>query len=152
MTIQILSLRKKDLDKIIEIENESFVNSWTINDYINEMTHNPFAYYLKLIDKDSQEIMRFVGFYIMFEHAEISKIAIAKKYRGYKLSKLLLTDVIKRISLANCENITLEVRVSNIVAINLYQKLGFEIINTRKKYYPDGEDAYLMNKNLREED
>ena len=34
MTIQILSLRKKDLDKIIEIENESFVNSWTINDYI----------------------------------------------------------------------------------------------------------------------
>ena len=93
MTIQILSLRKKDLDKIIEIENESFVNSWTINDYINEMTHNPFAYYLKLIDKDSQEIMGFVGFYIMFEHAEISKIAIAKKYRGYKLSKLLLTDV-----------------------------------------------------------
>ena len=41
--------------------------------------------------------------------------------------------------------VTLEVRKSNLVAINLYQKLGFEIVGTRKKYYSDNrEDALIM--------
>ena len=44
----------------------------------------------------------------------------------------------------NCTLITLEVASKNIAAINLYEKFGFEIVNVRKNYYPDGDDAYLM--------
>ena len=58
----------------------------------------------------------------------------------------------KIISVANeskCENITLEVRVSNVAAISLYKKYGFIIANIRKSYYSDNhEDAYLMIKPL----
>ncbi len=40
----------------------------------------------------------------------------------------------------------LEVRVSNETAKNIYQKYGFQVISTRKAYYPDGEDAYVMRR------
>ena len=148
MTIQILELLNKDIDAILPLENELYHKPWQKKDYEYELNDNPFAYYLKLIDKDSNEIMGFIGFWIKFEQAEITKVSIAKKYQGYKLSKLLMADAENRIRIAECENITLEVRVSNIVAINLYKSCGFNIVATRKKYYENGEDAYLMLKEL----
>ena len=148
MTLQILELLNEDIDAILPLENELYHKPWQKKDYEYELNDNPFAYYLKLINKDNQEIMGFIGFWIKFEQAEITKVSIAKKYQGYKLSKLLMADAEQRIRLAECENITLEVRVSNVVAINLYKSCGFNIVATRKKYYENGEDAYLMLKEL----
>ena len=148
MTLQILELLNEDIDAILPLENELYHKPWQKKDYEYELNENPFAYYLKLVNKDNQEIMGFIGFWIKFEQAEITKVSIAKKYQGYKLSKLLMADAEQRIRLAECENITLEVRVSNVVAINLYKSCGFNIVATRKKYYENGEDAYLMLKEL----
>lgn len=152
MTLQVIPLDKNNINSILPIENESFVIPWSYDNYLAELTSNPYAYYFMLVSKETKEVLGFMGFYIMFEQAQISKIAIAKKYRGLKLSKLLMLEAIKRITLASCENITLEVRVSNVIAINLYQSMGFKTINVRKKYYQDGEDAYLMIKYLKEKD
>ncbi len=44
----------------------------------------------------------------------------------------------------NASEVYLEVRVSNEPAISLYRKLGFTVVNIVKKYYHDGEDAYIM--------
>lgn len=46
------------------------------------------------------------------------------------------------------QNVNLEVRVSNVKAIALYQKFGFKNVAVRKRYYSNGEDAYLMIKEL----
>lgn len=146
MTIQILELLNEDIDAILPLENELYHKPWQKKDYEYELNDNPFAYYLKMIDKDSNEIMGYIGFWVKFEQAEITKVSIAKKYQGYKLSKLLMADAERRIMLAECENITLEVRVSNKVAINLYKSCGFNVVATRKRYYENGEDAYLMLK------
>ena len=148
MTLQILELTNEDIDLILPLENELYHKPWQKKDYIYELNDNPFAFYLKLIEKDSKEIMGYIGFWIKFEQAEITKVSIAKKYQGYKLSKLLMADAEKRIILAGCENITLEVRVSNSVAINLYKSFGYKVVATRKRYYENGEDAYLMLKEL----
>ena len=78
----------------------------------------------------------------------ITKVSISKKYQGYKLSKLLMADAERRMKLAGCESSTLEVRVSNSVAINLYKSFGYKILTTRKNYYENNEDAYLMYKEL----
>ena len=48
------------------------------------------------------------------------------------------------------ENVILEVNINNKPALNLYQKLGFNIINIRKGYY-NGEDAYIMEKKVQNE-
>ena len=148
MTIQILELLNEDIDNILPLENALYHKPWLKKDYEYELNENPFAHYLKMIDGDSKEIIGYIGFWVKFEQAEITKVSIAKKYQGFKLSKLLMADAEKRMVLAGCENSTLEVRVSNEVAINLYKSFGYEILTIRKNYYENGEDAYLMYKEL----
>ena len=138
MTIQILEVKNEDIKDILVIENELYHKPWKEKDYLYE------------IIKETNELVGFIGFWIKFEQAEITKVSITKKYQGHKLSKLLMQDAEKRIVLAGCNNITLEVRVSNERAINLYKSCGFRIVTTRKKYYENGEDAYLMLKDLYE--
>ena len=75
------------------------------------------------------------------------ELGIGKGKKLYdKREDIAKKDAERRIRLAECVNITLEVRVSNTVAINLYKSCGFEIAATRKRYYENGEDAYLMLK------
>ena len=148
MTIQILELLVEDIDNILPLENTLYHKPWQKKDYEYELNDNPFAHYLKMVDGDSKEIMGYIGFWVKFEQAEITKVSISKKYQGYKLSKLLMADAERRMKLAGCESSTLEVRVSNEVAINLYKSCGFNVVATRKRYYENGEDAYLMLKEL----
>ena len=61
----------------------------------------------------------------------------------------MMNYIVEQAELNGCENVSLEVRVSNDKAIKLYEKNGFININTRKNYYDDNhEDAYLMVKPL----
>lgn len=146
MTIQILEMLNEDIDNILEIENELYKKPFLKKDYQYELNDNPYAHYLKMVIKETNEIVGFIGFWITFEQAQITKVSIRKKYQGLKLSKLLMADAEKRMILAGCENVTLEVRISNERAINLYKSFGYEIATIRKRYYENGEDAYLMLK------
>ena len=91
-------------------------------------------------------IIGFIAFSVIYERAEIDYFAIEEKYRGKGYSKELFDYMIFNIK--NCENISLEVRKSNERAIGFYLKNGFKKAAVRSNYY-DGEDAYLMIKELR---
>ena len=86
-----------------------------------------------------------VGFIIDMKHKdEISllNIAIHKCLQGVGHGFSMLKKYIK--SLPGKYSIYLEVNKNNIKALNMYAKLNFEIISTRKSYYPDGGDAINM--------
>ena len=73
------------------------------------------------------------------------------QYQGQGYGKLLLTELISRLTANRAESLFLEVRVSNTRAIALYRSAGFQEISRRKGYYPtrDGrEDAIVMQKLL----
>ena len=97
---------------------------------------------------ENKQIIGYFGFWITFDIAQITKVSIAKDFQGRKLSYLLLQGLEKRIRLAQCVNLSLEVRVSNQIAIHVYEKCGFKIESIRKNYYDNHEDAYLMIKEL----
>ena len=69
----------------------------------------------------------------MFDNIDITKVSIRKELQGKGLSKILMEDMLKRISNSDINTITLEVRVSNASAIGLYEKFGFKKISVRKK-------------------
>jgi ribosomal protein S18 acetylase RimI-like enzyme len=48
----------------------------------------------------------------------------------------------------NVKNLELEVRIDNITAVKFYEKNGFKIREKVEKFYPNGEDAYIMDKSL----
>ena len=73
-------------------------------------------------------------------------VTVSKEYQGKGLGDILIEDLINRVKSVKCAYVSLEVRVSNTKAFNLYKKYGFKQVAVRKKYYNDGEDAYAMVK------
>ncbi|RLG01132.1 MAG: ribosomal-protein-alanine N-acetyltransferase [Thaumarchaeota archaeon] len=79
----------------------------------------------------------------------VISIAVLPEYRNRGIASSLLSkaiDILK--NEYRCEEVFLEVRVSNNPAISLYEKLGFSKVSTSRRYYLDGEDAYIMARRL----
>jgi ribosomal-protein-alanine N-acetyltransferase len=74
----------------------------------------------------------------------VVSVAVLEEHRGKSLGKALMFEGINGVMYRKADEIYLEVRVSNTSAINMYQKLSFEIKSRLRSYYRDGEDAYLM--------
>jgi ribosomal-protein-alanine N-acetyltransferase len=90
-------------------------------------------------------ITGFAGFWIMSGEAHIISIAVRTAYRGRGIGELILVKLIDLAQSLNAEVVTLEARVSNHVAQNLYVKYGFKNVGTRVGYYTDNrEDAVIM--------
>lgn len=135
-----------DLPMILNIEKLSFASPWTEAHFQYELQENPYAYVL--VAKAEGHLVGYIDFWITFQQAQINNLAVAPTLRQHGIGKMILLDAMDRIKKANCESITLEVRVSNHIAQQLYRKQGFQILLTKPKYYADGEDAYLMEKRL----
>lgn len=90
-------------------------------------------------------IAGFVGIWNMVDEAHIVSIGVRTEYRGLGLGELLLLSAIEQAIGHELRHVTLEVRVSNHVAQNLYRKYGFTERGLRKGYYTDNrEDALIM--------
>ena len=90
-------------------------------------------------------IVGFVGLWYMVDEAHIVSIGVRSEYRGLGLGELLLISAIEQAIEMESRVVTLEVRVSNYVAQNLYKKYKFTERGTRKGYYSDNrEDALIM--------
>jgi len=100
-----------------------------------ELANHPFKKYL-VIDK-----IGFISFSKMYEKMEIEYIYIGENYRGKGYAKGLIGAVLKYPH----KSITLEVKKSNIMAINLYKTMGFKELAIRKNYYQN-EDGILMGR------
>ena len=87
------------------------------------------------------------GFRII-KRGHVVSIAVLPEHRKQGIGKNLMLNAEKALKDYGAKEIILEVRVSNIPAINLYEKLEYEKVKVLKGYYSDGEDAYLMVKKL----
>ena len=90
-------------------------------------------------------IAGFVGLWYITDEAHIVAIGVRSEYRGLGLGEALMIAAIEQAIQRGARVVTLEVRVSNHVAQNLYKKYGFTERGTRKGYYSDNrEDALIM--------
>lgn len=134
---------EEDLPLIYNLSKNSFTNSWSLDSYKNDFK-NVFSKYISLIYNG--ELIGFLTSIIIVEEVTITNIAINENFRGNGLSKYLLKYLIDLY--VNYE-FFLEVRQSNIVAINLYKSFGFEEIYIRENYYTNPkENAIIMKKIL----
>lgn len=143
--MKIRSLKEEDIEFVYEIEKECFPKGgWTKEQFLYELNENPFANVCVI--EDDNHIVGYVDWWITYEQAQLANIAVKVDHRKLGIGQTLLQYVIDDAIMHECENISLEVRVSNQQAIQLYEKNGFINVNIRKSYYDDGENAYLMVK------
>jgi [ribosomal protein S18]-alanine N-acetyltransferase len=166
---QVEPMRWEDVPQVMAIERKSFTLPWSDYTYRHEILDNRNAHYFvaRRLDNGAVSqpasrwerflkrglfkrevkapIVGYGGFWIVIDEAHISTIASDEKWRGHGIGELMLLAMIERSIELGAHEVTLEVRVSNTVAQNLYRKYGFEEVGRRPGYYRDNnEDADLM--------
>jgi len=159
-------MRLRDIKEVMEIERVSFSSPWSARAYRYELLENDLSHYFVVRPRQmarpgsgllarawhslgvgpSSAILGYGGFWMMVDEAHISTIAVQPNWRRRGIGELLLVAMLDRAMELGAEIATLEVRVSNIIAQNLYRKYGFEQVGLRRKYYRDrDEDALIMS-------
>lgn len=133
-----------DLDAILEIENQCFdSDQFSKAQFVYLITNSKGVFYL------IKAAGRAVAYLSLLTHARnrylrVYSIAVHPEGRGKKLAWFLLDKAIGYARLHQLKAITLEVKVSNVPAISLYEKIGFVKVSVKRNYYHDGSDAYYM--------
>ncbi len=137
--------REEDIPTIAELEKVCFTDAWSEQTFLSAF-HSP--YFVGVVLEEKGEIVAYACASAVFEDSEIGVVAVAKEWRRQGLGKRLIAELCSRSKMRGAENMFLEVRVSNANALALYRNVGFEKFGVRKRYYPDGEDAFVMRKSL----
>lgn len=133
----------EDLDQVMSLELACFSVSWTEEAFYKELTENTLAHYLVL--EEAGEILGYCGVWYIMDEGHITNVAIHPNHRRRGLGKALVEAMIGEAKAHAIGHLTLEVRVSNLGAIALYKRMGFDEAGIRPKYYTDNhEDALIM--------
>ncbi|MEK4520653.1 ribosomal protein S18-alanine N-acetyltransferase [Psychrobacillus sp. FSL W7-1457] len=143
-TITYRKMTLEDIDQVLLIEEEAFAHPWTREAFEHEMTTNLYSYYL-VAETEEKDIVGYCGMWIVMDESHITNVAVAERMRGHRIGEGLMREAIRIVKSQKGVLMTLEVRVSNTIAKNLYYKLGFQDGGIRKNYYTDTqEDALVM--------
>lgn len=157
------SMLESDLDSVLEIEQASFLQPWSRQAVLHELT-TPYARsYIVLSSPDRapgstdfpglRKVDGYAFFRIIADELHLLKIAVRPEMRRQEIAFHLLEKCFNQESNGWLQHALLEVRRSNIAAITLYEKLGFDLIAIRPEYYPlhwgKREDALILRKKLK---
>ncbi|MGN1343431.1 MAG: ribosomal protein S18-alanine N-acetyltransferase [Traorella sp.] len=142
----IRKMELNDLDQVMEIEKEAFHEHWKRKEFEYEINENEFSN--MVVFEENNQVLGILGYYILFDDAQITTIAVRKSAQGKHIGTQLMEYLIHDCNQKHCSVISLEVRISNDSAIHLYKKFEFIEMNIRKGYYENGEDALFMMKAL----
>lgn len=141
--IYISEMSLADLEEVLEVEHTSFLSPWSKRAFFSELTENLYADYV--VARIDDQVVGYAGMWLILDEAHITNIAVHKDYRGQGIGERLLQEIFVRARARGARRMTLEVRVSNMVARHLYEKMGFVPRGVRKGYYADTkEDAIIM--------
>ena len=158
-------MRESDIPAVVGIERRSFPSPWPESAYRYELRFGVDSLFFVLRHRDQEQqqaapswrerlkgalrrteqpLLGYTGLRFRSDDAHISTIAVHPDWRGRGLGELLLLTAIDHAIKYGAQQVTLEVRTSNLVAQHLYTKVGFVGTGMRYAYYRDGEDAWLM--------
>lgn len=141
--VRVDEMRLADLDQVLEIERGSYLTPWSRRAFISELTENAYALYL--VGRRGQRIVGYIGMWQVIDEGHITNVAVHPAERGKGYGRALMEAAMGASVERGSVRLTLEVRVSNLVAQGLYRSLGFRQVGLRRGYYTDnGEDAYVM--------
>jgi len=131
----------------MEIEKVSFPNRKPFSeDYFRKLYQKyPEEF---IVAKDKGKILGYAVGEAQKDCGKIISIAVYPAWRKKGIGKELANFLIEYFKKKNLKKISLQVRKNNLAAISFYKNLGFQILKTIKNYYQNGDDAYLMKRNL----
>ncbi len=140
--VKIRKMQPEDAEKVALLEAASFSMPWSVKDFVH-VAEDPDSLYL--VAEVQDEIIGCCGVTNISGDGDINNVMVAEAYRGQKIASRMMKELLLQGSMLGIENFTLEVRVSNVPAIRVYEKLGFKSEGIRPRFYEKPvEDAMIM--------
>lgn len=152
--VKIRPMTMDDIASVAAMEAEIFSDAWSENLYRETLESGRYdCWVLEIAESDCADSLKepeLAGYFcgqIIFDEAEVHRIAVDPKQRGLGYGQALLEDFLYRVQEMGVVTVLLEVRAGNVPAIGLYEKHGFVSIGVRKGYYQNPkEDAQILQK------
>ena len=132
------------VEQIAALEKACFSDPWSVNSIRSELNN---SLSLWIVAVDGETVAGYVGSQSVLGWSDMMNLAVADQYRRCGIGEMLVKELIQQLQLRRNTCLTLEVRVSNVPAIALYEKLGFVCVGKRPNYYHNPkEDALILRK------
>lgn len=146
----------KYLDRVMYVNRVCLPENYTTCFFIDLYDRFPATF---IVAEENGEVIGYVmcriesglpdfGLFGIAKKGHVISIAVLPEHRRKGVAQALMKEAMHGMELYKARDCYLEVRASNTSAVNLYKKLGFEILRTVHGYYADGEDAYIMSRKL----
>ena len=127
--------------------NEKFfadvLKRWPKMFFVAEIEKEIVGYVMCIVQKELNNI-------VFVDKGVLASVAVLSKYRQLGIGRALVQYTLNGLVDSGIKTCVLQVRTSNTNAIWLYKELDFKVIGTLARYYADGEDAFLMSKDLKQ--
>ncbi len=148
--------KPSDLDAVIRINRECLPENYTTLFFMNlhkrfpetfivAETNGKIAGYIMCRIETGIPSFKLLG---ITRKGHVISIAVLPEHQRRGIAHALMKETMQAMASYKAKECYLEVRTSNVPAVRLYKKLGFEIARTIRDYYADGEDAFLMARQL----
>ncbi len=138
----IRKMKDEDVEALAAIEEKSFSMPWKPNDFRELMAHDTVVY---VVAEDAGRIVGGAGIRNILGEGEITNVVVDPDYRGRGIGTEIVERLLAEGKLLGADSFTLEVRMSNLPAIKLYEHFGFATEGIRKNFYDyPKEDALIM--------
>jgi ribosomal-protein-alanine N-acetyltransferase len=136
----------EDLDAVLAIEQQSFSTPWSRAMFLSELANTRTARLLVAHTEAAEsQIVGYIGYRLVVDEMHVVIIAVHPAWRRHGIARYILCEAMEHARQAACTKATLEVRVSNTAAQQLYYRLGFAPVGTRPRYYTRPvEDALIL--------
>jgi len=135
-----------DLPRVLEIERRSFKAPWTRYAFLKFLKEQTS---FCIVARGEAEVVGYGVAWFTPNECHVGNVAVEETYRRKGIGTLLLKSMLREARERGAIRATLEVRMSNSPAISLYKRHGFQELAIRRGYYyPDGEDALVMMKEI----
>ncbi len=139
-----IRMDESHVEQIARLETECFSDPWSLRSITSEL-NNPLS--LWFVAVEGNEVAGYIGSQSVLDEADMMNLAVSESFRRQKIGEKLVETLVDSLKERSVRSLTLEVRVSNEPAIRLYEKLGFQQVGRRPKYYANPrEDALILRK------
>jgi ribosomal-protein-alanine N-acetyltransferase len=140
--IFIQPMKEADLEEVLAIEAASFPSPWNRQHFLSELA-SPLSFPLVARAVD-ETIVGYICSMLVLDEGTILNVAVRPESRSRGIGRLLVETALHQFMELGAAFVALEVRPTNLAAFSLYESLGFGITGRRSAYYANGEDAVLM--------
>lgn len=138
-------LRDGDLGQVHAIETASFPAPWRREFFESELRAD---WRFNIVARRGGRVVGYLFAMWLFDELHVNKIAVIEDERRRGIADLLMARCFEFAAKNNVRTISLEVRRSNLGAQEFYRHLDFKTSYVRPRYYPDGEAAVVMTREL----